>query len=287
MFHFAILPCKLGRVHPILIQLGPLTLRTYGLLIAIGFLAACWLFRKRANRLGMDDAAATNLMILLLLSGIAGARVYYVAWHWNDIFARDPIAILKIYEGGIVFYGGFLASCAVLYGWSRWKGIPFISLADAAVPSLVLAHAFGRLGCFMGGCCYGSPCDHFWAVRLHAPPEIAGMAIHPTQLYEVAGLLNILATLLVIERISRYPGQVFFSYCILYSLMRFIVEFFRGDVPHNMWGHLTLAQVVCIALFIFAWLASARLSYLAGKARAKRIREEIRKMSASNNPKAD
>ena len=117
-----------------------------------------------------------------------------------------------------------------------------------------------------------------WAVRLNSPPEIAGIPVHPTQLYEAIGLLDILLVLFITERIIRYPGQVFLSYCILYSLLRFIVEFFRGDVPHTIFGHLTLAQVICIALFLFAWLASARLAFVAAINRREKLLSEIQRL---------
>jgi len=258
-------------VHPILIKLGPLTLHWYGLLIALGFLAAYGLFQKRAARLGLDEKEASNLMLLLFLSGILGARLYYVIWRWNDLFASCPMEAFMIHHGGLVFHGGFLAACAVLVFWARWKKRSLAALTDALSPPLAAGQALGRLGCFMNGCCHGTECHYPWAVRLNSPPEIAGMPVHPTQLYEFAGLLNILVALIVIEKIARYPGQVALSYCILYAILRFVVDFFRGDVPHNLLGHFTLAQGVAVIIFLAAWLLSARLSYGAIRARLRQI----------------
>ncbi len=269
-------------MHPILFHWGPITLRWYCLFIVIGFLSAHWLFKKRAARLGLHENETSNLMLLLLLSGIVGARIYYVIWNWNvrfgdqPSFAESPIEILMIHKGGLVFFGGLFMATLALYFWVRWKNYAFAALADALSPPLALGHAFGRLGCFMNGCCHGRECNYFWAVRPESPPDWAGKSVHPTQLYEFLGLLDIVITLLIIEKIANYPGKVALSYCILCSLLRFVVEFFRGDGPHQIFGRFTLAQIVCLGFFFIAWLISARLSYRAAKARGKRIIQEKR-----------
>ena len=260
-------------MHPILIEVGPLTLRWYGLMIALGFLAGYHWFRKRASHLGLSDKETSNLLFLLFISGILGARTYYVIWNWNTFFSTHPREIFMIHHGGLVFFGGFLTACVVFILWTRWKKYPLALLADTLSPSLALGHAIGRLGCFMNGCCYGRECGYPWAVRLNSPPEIAGIAVHPTQLYESIGLFYIFIALVMIQKIARYPGQVAFSYCMLYSLLRFGVEFFRGDVPHQILGHFTLAQVISMGIFFFAWVLSARMSYRAFKTRTHKNSE--------------
>lgn len=260
-------------MHPTLISFGSITLHWYGLLVASGFLAAYWLFKKRALRISLKEKDATNLIIALFLSGILGARAYYVIWHWNTFFAKEPIQILMIHKGGLVFFGGLIAAVAMLILWTRWKKWSFPVLADTLAPPLALGHAISRLGCFMNGCCYGRVCDYPWSVRLNSPDSIAGIPVHPTQLYEFVGLLDIFVALLVIEKISRYPGQTALSYCILYSVLRFIVEFFRGDIPHSIFDKFTLAQVVCIFIFLMAWLLSSRLVFVAAKNTLRKIRQ--------------
>lgn len=263
-------------MDPILIKLGPLTLRWYGLLIAIGFWVAYWLFQKRAARLGLKEGEIANFMLLLFVSGILGARVYYVIWNWKQFFAANPREIFMIQHGGLVFFGGFLAACVVLIFWARWKKQSIALFADALALPLVVGQAIGRLGCFMNGCCYGRECSYPWAVRLNSPPEIAGIPVHPTQLYEFVGLLDIALALVVIGKMARYPGQVALSYCLLYSTLRFVVEFFRGDVPHDIFGRFTLAQIVCMGIFLVAWFLAARLSYGAHRmAMRQRFREEL------------
>ncbi len=237
-------------------------------MVALGFLAAYALFRKRAARLGLNEGDASNLVVLLFGCGILGARIYYVIWNWHEQFARAPVEIVMIQHGGLVSFGGILGACTALVVWARVKRQSLASLADALAAPFTLGHAFGRIGCFMNGCCYGLPCDLPWAVQQNSPPEIAGIPVHPTQIYEFIGLLDIFVALLVIERIRRYPGQVAWAYCILYSILRFVVEFFRGDVAHDILGRFTLAQVACAIMLIVAWIGSARMAWRA--ARGKR-----------------
>lgn len=246
-------------MHPIFITLGPLTIRWYGVCVALGFLAGYHLFLKRAPRLGLNQQQASNLILLIFLSGILGARVYYVILNWQ-VFRGDLREILRVDHGGLVFHGGFIGAMLGLGTWSRWSQRSLAATADALAPSLVMGQIFGRFGCFMNGCCHGKACDHFWAIHPSAPPEVAGQALHPTQLYEVAGLVDIFVTLLVLEKLARYPGYVTCAYVILYAVLRFIVEFFRGDVPHDLLGRFTGAQGLSAALLVAAWATSVFLA---------------------------
>jgi len=259
-------------MHPILFQYGPITIRWYGFFAAVGFLFAYLIFRKRGQKIGLNDKDISNVMFLLFLTGILGARLYYVIWNWKKEFAANPMEAIFINHGGLVFFGGFIAAFLSLYFWARWKKIPLAPLADALAIPLAVGHAFGRLGCFMNGCCYGKLCDASWAIRPSTPMEVAGLPLHPTQLYEFFGILFIVVALLGVEKIPRYAGQVAGTYCLLYSVLRFIVEFYRGDVPHHFWGGLTLAQIACIGIFITAWLLSARQSYLAAQTRRRALK---------------
>jgi phosphatidylglycerol---prolipoprotein diacylglyceryl transferase len=260
-------------MHPELIKIGSITIRWYGFFVALGFLAAFFVFKPRAERLKLDEKETSNLMMLLLISGIIGARLYYVIWRWRLEFSYRPSEVFMIHHGGLVFFGGFFLATLGLIVWSFLKHQPLAALVDALAPALAIGHALGRLGCFMNGCCYGKECHYPWAIRPEAPPEVAFHTIHPTQLYEFFGLLNIFFALLVIEKAARYQGQVGLSYFILYSILRFVVEFFRGDVPHEILGHFTSAQVVSVIVFVIGWLLSSRLAYLT-TIRQKRIRKQ-------------
>ncbi|MCC7518448.1 MAG: prolipoprotein diacylglyceryl transferase [Verrucomicrobiae bacterium] len=263
-------------MHPIFLQIGPLTIRWYGVCVALGFLAAFWLFRRRARPLGLGDDATTNLMLLLFGAGLVGARVWYVARYWREEFAGNFREIFMVQHGGLVFLGGFFAAMATLWAWCRVKKLPLAPLADALAPGLALGQALGRLGCFMNGCCYGRPTDAPWAIAPNAPSLAAGIPRHPTQLYEAIGLFDLAAALLFMRRVQRYPGQIAWSYALLYALLRFFVEFFRGDVPHDAFGRFTSAQVACVLLFAVAWAGSSRAAYRAAKARRAASRAAMR-----------
>jgi phosphatidylglycerol---prolipoprotein diacylglyceryl transferase len=248
-------------MHPILFEHWGITLRWYGLFAAIGFFAAYFLFRTRANRIPLNENQTSNLMLLLFFSGILGARVFYVVWHWNDQgYGSHPIEILMIQKGGLVFFGGFFLACVALYFWCNYRQLSFGKVTDTLAPALALGHAFGRLGCFMNGCCYGLKCRYFWGVYLNLPAQGVNGPLHPTQIYEFTGLLCLALILIIIERRAYYPGQVALAYCLIYSMLRFFVEFFRGDVPHSYFVKLTLAQVVSLSVFFVAWVIYSKIA---------------------------
>ncbi len=264
-------------MHPIFVELGPLTIRWYGVCVALGFLAAFALFRRRAKRAGLGADLATNLLLLLFGAGLIGARAWYVARYWREEFVDNPREIFMLQHGGLVFLGGFFAAMAALWVWSRMKRIPLAPVADALAPCLALGQVFGRVGCFMNGCCYGRVSDAPWAIAPNAPPAVAGIPRHPTQLYEALGLLDLTLALIFMQRFQRYPGQIAWSYALLYAILRFSVEFFRGDVPHDLVGRFTSAQAACALLFFIAWIGSARGAFLAAKRRRTVARDAMAK----------
>lgn len=273
-------------MHPIFVELGPLTIRWYGVFVALGFLAAFALFRRRAKDAHMDAETATNLLLLLFGAGLVGARAWYVARYWREEFAGNLREIFMLQHGGLVFLGGFFVAMGTLWIWCRAKRLPLAPVADALAPCLALGQFFGRLGCFMNGCCYGRPSDMPWAIAPNAPSAVAGIPRHPTQLYEAFGLLDITLALIFLRRIQRYPGQIAWSYALLYALLRFLVEFFRGDVPHDVLGRFTSAQAACALLFLVAWIGSARGALRAIKRRRDAARIAMAQASVGNGARA-
>jgi phosphatidylglycerol:prolipoprotein diacylglycerol transferase len=168
---------------------------------------------------------------------------------------------LDIRAGGLVFYGGFIGAALAVVVGSRWKRMPLLALADVLAPSIALGYVFGRLGCFMNGCCYGRACDLPWAVRFPYGHETYGQAVHPTQLYEsCCGLLLYLGLAWVFRR-RRFDGQVFAVFLLGNAVLRFTVEFFRGDYAvRYLGGWATPAQllsgVILVAGVAFYLLAS-------------------------------
>lgn len=231
-------------MHPILLKVGRLTLYSYGAMIAIGFVAASRVAGRRALRIGLDPVKIQNVALAGLIGGIGGGRLAYVALNW-PIYRSDWMEILRLDHGGLVFYGGFAVGLAAVLAVILWARMPLGRTVDLLVPPLVLAHAFGRIGCFLNGCCYGKPSSVPWAVAF--PGE--GIPRHPTQLYEMLFLLGLFAFLKGLERRSPRPWTLLLTYGLAYGLWRFAVEFLRGDNP-VVWAGLTAFQLASVALIL-------------------------------------
>jgi phosphatidylglycerol:prolipoprotein diacylglycerol transferase len=241
-------------------------LSTYGVLVAIGSAVAITLAVRQGRRMGMSPNDVLDLSFWMLIAGLAGSRVLYVLINAGDfgrlcmdgrgevartigVAVRDCTAALRIWEGGLVFYGGGLASAAVAAVMARRRGWSFARVADLFAPPLVLGQAIGRLGCFAAGCCFGKTCaPSGWAAAIGArfppgsvafvdldrhglvkPGAAATLPLHPTQLYEAAGDLIIFFLLLLLRRRQRAFGTLALVYALAYALLRSLVEVFRGD----------------------------------------------------------
>lgn len=237
-------------MHKIALQLGPLTITWFGIFAAAGFLAGFWTASRRAPGRNLRAESIADLSTWLIIGAIVGARALYVATYWQEQFAGQPwTEILMVHHGGLVFYGGFAGALLAGYAFARYTQTPFWILADVMAPSIALGHAFGRVGCLMNGCCYGLECPWPWAIHFPADHDTAGRAVHPTQVYEMALNLILYGGLAWIYRRTRLPGAVFCAYLVGYGVIRFGVEFFRGDYAVHYWGgRLTSAQLLSLAL---------------------------------------
>ncbi len=253
-------------MHPVLLRLGPITIHTYGLLVATGMVVTLLLSRRRAPRFGLDPDRVWNLGIYMTLSGLVGAKLWYVASNW-DYYSANPREIfsLSTLEAAGVFYGGLLTGLAVAYFYVRRQNMRFLPLVDNYAAPVALGHAFGRLGCFSAGCCWGKATEVSWGVTFSDPyaAQIVGvplgLRLHPTQLYEAAAELVIFGLLMGLSARRRFDGQIFASYAILYGLARFIIEFFRGDFGrgHVFGTEFSVMQAVSLGLIvlgIYIWL---------------------------------
>lgn len=251
-------------MFPRLFTVGHLfTLHTYGLLVALGLLVGIWMAGRFARRVGVDPDHLWNLGVYMALAGLLGAKVFLVFSEWSYYSGNlGRIFSLETLHAGGVWYGGLIFAILVggLYSWHYH--LNFISLADAYAPGIALGHAFGRLGCFSAGCCWGRPAEVAWAVTFTDPyaNQVVGVPLgiplHPTQLYEAAAELIIFFLLVLLWRRRSFSGQIFAAYLMLYSVARFIIEFFRGD-PRGAYyfnGALSFPQVVSIILFVVAGL---------------------------------
>ncbi|MCD6319264.1 MAG: prolipoprotein diacylglyceryl transferase [Candidatus Desulfofervidaceae bacterium] len=245
-------------MHPILFHLGPLTIYTYGFWVAIGFFAALAFILSEAKREQISPSIISDLAFWCVMSGILGARLLYVFYNFS-YFSQHPLEIPALWKGGLVFIGG--VCLALLSGviYVRRYHLDFWQLADLIVPGLALGQAFGRIGCFSAGCCYGKPTHVPWAVVFKDPFSLAptGIPLHPTQLYHSLACFVIAFILIWIRR--RYftarllnptikYGQVFGLYLTLHSIQRFIIEFFRGDQRPAILGTFSFTQLLALIL---------------------------------------
>lgn len=222
----------------------------YGVLVATGFLLGLWSASRRGQRDGIPGEVIADLGIWLMLGAIVGARLLHVISYWREEFADKPLwEIFMIRHGGLVFYGGLIGASLATIFYTRLKALPLWKLADALAPSIALGQVFGRLGCFLNGCCYGLPTHLPWAVYYPAGNPTHGTGVHPTQLYEALLDLGLYAGLAWFYRRKRFDGQVFALYLIAYALLRASVEFFRGDYEvRYLGGWATPAQLVSLGV---------------------------------------
>lgn len=257
-------------MYPVLFEIGGLVVTSFGVFMALAFLTGGWTFSAELKRKGNDPELAWDLVMFAAVAGILGAKLYYMALHWQQTVAHPWSALTS--RSGLVWYGGFLAAAALIL-WHLWrKRLPIPRIADAAAPALALGYAVGRLGCFLVGDDYGRPTDAPWAVAFPegAPPSTAGnlrrmfgvsvpegvpdsavLAVHPTQLYEVGMTLIMFAVLWSLRKRLSRPGLLFAVYLALAGVERFIVEIFRAK-DDRLLGALTVAQTISIGLVLAA-----------------------------------
>lgn len=254
-------------MHSILFHLGPFTIRSYGLLLAVSFMAGIWLAGRRSSGTSIRPAQITDLSLYLILSSILGARLFYVALHWGE-FSDHPLNIVNPFQNsgefgvaGLVFYGGFIFGVLTSLWYAFRKGIPFWLLADVMSPSIALGLALTRVGCFLNGCCFGTPCDLAWGV-LFPPDSPAGslfqVPVHPSQLYESLGALVILFVLFIVDRHKPFNGFTFWIFSALYGVLRFSVDLTRHyDVESSfrILGHaFSVNQFISAGLVLGAFI---------------------------------
>jgi phosphatidylglycerol:prolipoprotein diacylglycerol transferase len=202
-----------------------------------------------------------DLFFYVILASLLGSRLFFIVINYNG-YLQDPLSALKVWEGGLVFYGGLLFAIPTAIFYIRKKGLPLGILADAFAPPLALGHAVGRWGCFFAGCCFGSPTDLPWAVRFTDLHSLApqGDLLHPTQIYSSLMNFGICLVLIGWERWNkvRPPGQVFWLYLLLYSIGRFGIEFFRGDERGIVFQVFSMSQFLGIFLALLAGIMLLR-----------------------------
>jgi len=269
-------------MYPRLFELGPVTVYTYGVLLAAAYLLGLRLAMVRAARRGLDATRVLDLGIYIIISALVGAKLLLLITDFQT-FKNDPRELVTLARSGGVFYGGLILAVVVALWYIRRVGLPLWTTCDVFAPGIALGHVDGRFGCLFAGCCYGKPTTKPWGITFTDPYAASyvgtplGIPLHPTQLYEAGAELIILIVLLVTERKGRpYPGRTFWLYMLLYAISRYIIEIFRGDDRGTV-GIFSTSQFISI---ILAPLAIGMLIYLARRTEApipERKRSKTRK----------
>ena len=249
--------------------------------MALGFFIAWQVLSRLCRSSGRQPEAFSNLVVYLLVGGVLGSRVAYVIEHWSVEFAAHPFDVVKVWQGGLMFYGGLILDIAVFFAWCFARREKMLEVSDLLTAVIPIGHAFGRVGCFFYGCCYGRQSDAAWAVAFprgspawHEQAQAglvqwsaaASLPVLPTQLVEAFALLALFAVMLVAYRRFHAALPGFSTGCYLsgYAVVRFCMEFFRGD-PRAAVGGLSIGQTLSLFIF-FSGLAFMAVAFRRKKA---------------------
>jgi len=252
-------------VHPILFSLGPLTIYSYGVLLAAAYLIGLGMAVRRARAAGLDGNRVLDLGIWVIIAALVGAKALLFVVDFRQ-FTSSWTEFTTLLRSGGVFYGGLIAAVVVCIYQLRKHRLPLWTSGDLFAPGIALGYMVGRLGCLMAGCCYGRPTDVSWAITFTDPAANLNVGtplnvpLHPTQLYESVAGLVIFGILMAFERRGRqFPGRTFWMFVLLYSISRFVIEFYRGDDRGFVFNAVSTSQAISIVL---APLALFMLWYL-------------------------
>lgn len=228
-------------MDPIAFHIGSKPIYWYGIMVALGFLAAVTHWNLLGKKEGRPRGFGSDFGFVVMFSGIIGGRLAYIIAHWREYFS-EPMEILRLDHGGLIYYGGFIGGCIAVVVFARMYKESVTSLLDFAITAIPLGHALGRIGCFINGCCYGAPGNWPWCVYT------VGAVRHPVQLYETAFNLALYAFLLWYYPRKKKDGTVLALYLMFYSEWRFVIEFLRGD-ERLSWLGFHDAQWISLGLF--------------------------------------
>ena len=238
-------------MYPVLLELGPLTVYSYGVMMALGFVAAGWLLGKGLAHQGRDPELASTLVLWAAIGGLLGARILFILDNWSA-FLFDPVSFL-LTGAGFVWHGGLIGGIVGISWCIRHYQLPWLEVMDAVAPAIALGHGTGRIGCHLAGDGdWGPPTTLPWGVAY--PDAIIGwnypaeVLVHPTPLYETAAYFAIATLLWSRWSVPHRPGSLFWGYLVLAGVARFFLEFFRVNPP--LMGEFSQAQVISIGLIV-------------------------------------
>ena len=258
-------------MRPELFSVFGITFFAYRTMLGAAFIVCSLLMARESRRPGRTPLSPL-LGVWALLGALFGARLFYVL-QYEDVSRIGPA--LYLWDSGLVFYGGLIGGLLAAWTYVRWTRAPALASFDIMAPFLALGEAITRVGCFLNGCCFGTPSSAPWAVAFPAhgfafeaqhsagligPEAAASLPVHPAQLYMTLGLVAVFAVLLRRLRQGSWDGSVFVSYLFLYGILRFLVEIVRGDSARSVYG-MTVSQAISLGLIAVAggWLWARRV----------------------------
>lgn len=249
-------------MHPF-IKLGEgVVIPTYILIISLVYCIALIWANKRAIDQERSRHMALDIGLAIMVGGFLGGRMFHVFYEYPTEYLKDPLRIFRFWEGGFVFYGGFIGALVFAALFIKRRRESFLEWADFYAPILSLGYALGRLGCFFNGCCYGKLCDLPWAVEFHFPGVIGG-ARHPTQLYATLMELIVFMVIINLEKrwLVRASGMLFFTWLALHGSNRLLMEFYRDDFRGPALGGLSISSWLSVTLLAFSLFMLASKSF--------------------------
>lgn len=240
-------------MHPILFEVGSITVYTYGFCIAVGaLLGFTYMYWQGKKQYGITFDQSNNLFIFLVLAGVIGGKLFMI-FEDPALYLSNPKKLLT--GSGFVFYGSLLTAVPIMLWYFKKIKVPVLGMLDVMAAVTCIVHGFGRIGCFMAGCCYGLPTDSFLSVIFTSPvcqAEPLHTPLHPTQLYEATFIFTILIVLLILKSKKQFDGQLFLIYLMVYAIGRGILELFRGDMERGFLIENILSNSQFISLLVFS-----------------------------------
>jgi len=269
-------------VHPILIEFNipeflhgilpsTITIYTYGFLIACGAIAGfIYTATQSKKQYGLKFETVQSLVILIIFASIVGGKLFII-FENPELYLSDPSRLFRNFGNGFVFYGSLLFAIPAMLIFFKMNKLPAWGMLDIMAGTTCIVHAFGRMGCFMAGCCHGTPHDGLLSVTFTHPAcnaEPLNTPLHPTQLYSSIMILTILSIVLIVQRRKQFDGQLFMIYLMLYAIGRSIIEIFRGDIERGFIIDNVLSNSQFYSLLVFI---GALIMYLRLRAKAKSV----------------
>ncbi|MCA9771528.1 MAG: prolipoprotein diacylglyceryl transferase [Myxococcales bacterium] len=254
-------------MRPILISFGDLHVYAYHFMLFVGCMMGLGYLTSDIDRRHIDGTKLFPLFLYIFVAAIVGARIFNCVVFW-EYYRDNPLSVLRFWEGGMVYYGGVLGAALVFLLYVPLSGLKYGFVSDLIAPAVPLSLTFGRMGCFLVGCCYGRPAgpDHFWTLNFQQGIGVQHADLYPTQLMSALAAFTLFLFLSWFKYRKRFDGQVALAFLILYPITRFTIEFYRNDARGFMEvGPFSFSesQVVSIPLFLLAIVLYARSSLLA------------------------